>query len=69
MDPLNNPNAFAVSTLPILLVILLVVLVFNLLDKGWWKCSAPGCDFRTRSEEEALGHQAKHAQHKAVLED
>ncbi|GHO79487.1 hypothetical protein KSD_72580 [Ktedonobacter sp. SOSP1-85] len=69
MDPLNNLNAFAVSILPVVLVIMLVMLAFNQLNKGWWKCSAPGCDFRTRSEEEALGHQAKHAQHKAVFED
>lgn len=64
---MTNPNAFATLVIPALLVILLVYFVLDALNRGWYRC--PVCDFETRSEAEAAGHQALHSQHKPVRVD
>jgi hypothetical protein len=66
---LNNPNAFATLAIPVLLVGLLLAVILNALNGGWYKCNAPGCDFRTRDPETAAGHTALHGMHKTVPED
>ncbi|GHO47258.1 hypothetical protein [Ktedonospora formicarum] len=66
---LNNPNGFATLAIPVLLVVLLLWAIFNALNSGWYKCNAPGCEFRTRDPEAAAGHTALHGMHKTVPED
>jgi hypothetical protein len=63
---LNDPNGLAFLGIAGLLVFGLLYAMYSALNSGWWRC--PVCDFRTRSEEEALGHAAKHAQHKPIRE-
>ncbi|MBO0777555.1 MAG: hypothetical protein J2P37_01895 [Ktedonobacteraceae bacterium] len=50
------------------LIALFFALIFNALNGKRWRCSAPDCDFWSWSEEEALGHAAKHGQHKPILD-
>lgn len=64
---LSNPNAFATLAIPVLFIVLLGWCILDALNRGWYRC--PMCDFETRSEAEAAGHQALHSQHKPVRVD
>ena len=59
-------NGLAFIGIVVLLLGWFIYEILRALNGGIWRCAA--CDFRTRSEEEALGHQVLHAQHKPIRE-
>jgi hypothetical protein len=61
-----DANGMAYVAIGVAGLFLLIYCTFHALNSGWWKC--PACDFRTRSDEEALGHTALHAMHKPIKE-
>ena len=58
-------DVFIVGVVLVALGIWFLVSIIDALCSGIWRC--PQCDFATRSEEEALGHTAKHNMHRPIL--
>jgi len=48
------------------IIAIAIAWIIHSLGRGTWKC--PACDFQTWSEEEAVGYQATHAQHRPTQE-
>jgi hypothetical protein len=52
------------------IVVFAILVVLALATRDFkWRCPAPGCDFKTGSEEEAQKHAAAHAKHKPVWKE
>ena len=51
---------------PYIIVGIVCLIIGHALQDRRWRCTAPGCDFTTKNEDEAKKHTESHSKHKPV---